>query len=530
MWFSDTTAVYVAAGIGLLQYPILYSQMARPYSVGLLFMLLFAYYWTKLVLLNRYNFKTYFLYILIGICSLYIHYFLTLNIFILGLSGLFIIKKYRRKAYLIINTIVVIGFLPYSKYFLVQLKIGGVGGWLPLPELNFYLTYLFYSFNYSWVTILVIVTISTLGWVSYKTKFNKKSWILLTLVLAPYLIGHIYSVKANPVLQYSTLVFSFPFLLAFVFSSIEGKDLKALYGLLLIAFIGVTTFTSFRTWDNYHIHPFGNFKNAATVMHDWADELPENSYDIVINSVNYNYYQYYLKQLNCEHQFLKTTIKTEKDLGDLSKYLANSSKENLIFSWSAVNNFYELKELMRHYFPKIKRLEGHFNYEVIHFTKGTPQVKTIDFSSSFENQDEEWNFNTAFIDTANSKTGNNSIIVTPEQEYPVSLKDIPASDFNPGESNIITFMVHFKSDLPTDALVVISIDNESGNKLWRAMSLKEFNQQGQWSMGLVSIFLEHPLEENDKIKAYVWNRNKETFLLDDVFFFAYTDSKYYLKK
>jgi hypothetical protein len=530
MWFSDITAVYVAAGIGLLQYPILYSQMARPYSVGLLFMLLFTYYWTKLVLLNRYNFKTYLLYILIGICSLYIHYFLSLNIFILGVSGLFLIKKYRRKTYLIINTIVAIGFLPYLKYFLIQLKIGGVGDWLPLPEFNFYLTYLFYTFNYSWLTILIIATISILGLVSYKNKFNKNSWVLLVLVLAPYLIGHLYSVKVNPVIQYSTLIFSFPFLLALVFSSIEGKDLKGLYGILLIIFIGVVTFTSYRTWDNYHIHPFGNFKNASTVMHNWADELPEDNRDIIINAVNFNYYEYYLKQLDCQHQFLKTTINSEKDLGELSKHFANSNKENLIFSWSAVNNYYELKELMRYYFPEIKKLDGHFNYEVIHFTKGTPSVKTIDYYSSFESPNTEWNFNTTFIDTTNSKSGIKSISVTPEQEYPVSLKDIDASNFNPGDANIITFLVHFKSNQPIDALLAISIDNESGNQNWRGISLKEFNQQGQWSMGLVSIFLDHPLKENDKIKAYVWNRNHETFWLDDVSFYAYSDSKYYLKK
>ena len=423
-----------------------------------------------------------------------------------------------------------IGFLPYLKYFIIQLKIGGVGGWLPLPGPNFYLTYLFYSFNYSWVVILTILIISILGWVSYKSKLSKYSWILLVLFLTPYIIGHLYSIKINPVLQYSTLLFSFPFLLAFVFSSIEDKELKGVYGALLIAFIGIATTTSFLTWDDYHLNPFGNFKKASKVMHDWASELEESNNDNLINTVNYNYYQYYLKQLDCQHSFLKTNINSEKDLGDISKHLAESKKENLIFSWCAVNNYYELKELIRYYLPKIEKLEGHFNYEVIHFTKGMPSAKTIDYYTGFEHENNDWNINWSYTDTSTFNSGKNAILVTPEQEYPVSLKDISEAEFKPGEANIITFLVHFKSNQPVNPILAISIDNEIGNKSWRGISLNEFNRVGDWSVGLVSIYLEQPMAPNDKIKAYVWNKNKETFWLDDLSFYAHTDSKYYLKK
>lgn len=530
MWFSDITAVYVAAGIGLLQYPILYSQLARPYSIGLLFMLLYTYYWTKLVFLNRYNLKTYILYIIIGICSLYIHYFLTLNILILAVLGFFLIKKYRRKTYLILNAVVGLAFLPYIKIFLIQLSIGGVGNWLPKPENDFFLTYLYYCFNSHWVIIVFLLAIILSGILSFQNKFNKNNWILLALIFLPYIIGHLYSAKINPVIQYSTLLFSFPFLLAFIFSFIEDKTFKGLYGITLIVFIGVTTLTSFKTWEQYHLHPFGDFKGAANHLHNWAQELPNEKTDLLINTTHLNYYKYYLDQLDCRHTFLKTSVTSEKDLGELSKYFSKQKKEHLIFSWSAANNYYELKELIRYYFPKIHRLKGNYNYEVIHFVKGEPQPKTVDYEIGFESPSNFWNFDPNSLDSSEFRSRKHALLVNVKQEYPVSLKDIESENFHPKEANVITFLVHFKSNQPVEPILAISVDNELGNQLWRGISLKEFNNVGEWSVGLVSIYLEQPMAPNDKIKAYVWNKNKETFWLDDLSFYAHTDSKYYLKK
>jgi 4-amino-4-deoxy-L-arabinose transferase-like glycosyltransferase len=47
-WFGKNCGLFAAASVALLQYPILYSQLARMYSTGMFFVLLFAFAWTNL--------------------------------------------------------------------------------------------------------------------------------------------------------------------------------------------------------------------------------------------------------------------------------------------------------------------------------------------------------------------------------------------------------------------------------------------------------------------------------------------------
>ena len=44
-WFNKNVALLSAASLAILEYPILFSQLARPYSPGLLFVLLYTYFW-----------------------------------------------------------------------------------------------------------------------------------------------------------------------------------------------------------------------------------------------------------------------------------------------------------------------------------------------------------------------------------------------------------------------------------------------------------------------------------------------------
>src|SRR5689334_7241702 len=52
-WFGKACSLLSAAGLAVLQFPLLYSQTARPYSIGLMFTLAMAYAWTLLLFDNR---------------------------------------------------------------------------------------------------------------------------------------------------------------------------------------------------------------------------------------------------------------------------------------------------------------------------------------------------------------------------------------------------------------------------------------------------------------------------------------------
>ena len=48
-WFSKQTGILAAILLCFLEFPLLYSQLARPYSFGLFFTLLGSYLWTQIV-------------------------------------------------------------------------------------------------------------------------------------------------------------------------------------------------------------------------------------------------------------------------------------------------------------------------------------------------------------------------------------------------------------------------------------------------------------------------------------------------
>ncbi|MCH8317636.1 MAG: glycosyltransferase family 39 protein [Bacteroidetes bacterium] len=52
-WFNKTTGVFAALSISFLQFTVYYSQLARPYSLGLLFSLLTVYFWTEILFTNN---------------------------------------------------------------------------------------------------------------------------------------------------------------------------------------------------------------------------------------------------------------------------------------------------------------------------------------------------------------------------------------------------------------------------------------------------------------------------------------------
>ncbi|MCC6542344.1 MAG: hypothetical protein IT225_09005, partial [Flavobacteriales bacterium] len=70
-------------------------------------------------------------------------------------------------------------------------------------------------------------------------------WILPLWALAPFVIGYAYSVWRSPVLQYSVLLFSFPFLLYWVFggSRTMGRNLTWSWAGLVACTASITLFT-----------------------------------------------------------------------------------------------------------------------------------------------------------------------------------------------------------------------------------------------------------------------------------------------
>src|SRR5439155_14018147 len=117
------------------------------------------------------------------------------------------------KNYLLSGLVMVLLFLPEVPVFFHQMSVGGLSEWLGKPDENFFRTFINYCFNDSGFIFYLFFGICIATFVFFRktihiTKFH---WLALTWFLLPFFIGYYYSILRNPVLQYSTLLFGFPF-------------------------------------------------------------------------------------------------------------------------------------------------------------------------------------------------------------------------------------------------------------------------------------------------------------------------------
>jgi 4-amino-4-deoxy-L-arabinose transferase-like glycosyltransferase len=133
-WFGTAAGLLSAAAMAGLQFPLLYSQTARPYAIGLMFSLAFAYCWTRLLFDSQKKLWIITAYVAAGIGCVYTHYFSMMLAGIIGASGLFFTEKKIIKKYLFANALIVLSFLPAISVFRQQFGYEGIGGWLPAPD------------------------------------------------------------------------------------------------------------------------------------------------------------------------------------------------------------------------------------------------------------------------------------------------------------------------------------------------------------------------------------------------------------
>ena len=195
----------------------------------------------KKILLNGFG------YVLASAGCIYSHYFSFMMAGIMGFTGLFFVKKEGARFFIFCNIIPLLLFIPSIPIFRQQFGYKGIGGWLPPPDGSFLPRYLFYGFNESWMLVFFFSGL-LLGQALLKSplrNWKKFHTISLTWYMLPFLTGYLYSVYISPVLQYSTLLFSFPFIIIFLFSFFRD-DLpagKMAAGIILLTF-SVTVYST----------------------------------------------------------------------------------------------------------------------------------------------------------------------------------------------------------------------------------------------------------------------------------------------
>lgn len=269
-WTSSTIALVLIAILATLQYTVMYAQIARPYAVGFFTTALLADQLTRYVAHGRSRSL-----IGVGIAALlsaYSHHFALLLAGLIAVSGLFLIRPEQRRNYLIMCVIVILLYLPNVPILLTQLGQGGLSEWLAPPDSKWVMNYAWWMAHCSWVFALVLGGLVLFAIVRAFMGHSEKGPILPLLLIwgiTPLLIGLGYSIWRAPVIQYSVVLFSFPYLLLILLIGLGTLDKRITISLCaLLALIStLSLIRDRRHFDVFYASKYESIVKGALTNH-----------------------------------------------------------------------------------------------------------------------------------------------------------------------------------------------------------------------------------------------------------------------
>lgn len=523
-WVNKTSALFAASSLCFLQYTILYSQLARPYSLGLLFCLATAYFWTKLLFdSEKSNIRRSIGFIVCASLATYTHYFSFLTVTIIGVTGLFFMKKHTWKCYVISGVSVFLLFIPHLSISFQQFSYNL--GWLGKPEKGWIWDYIGYCFNNSNFLLLIFAVIIFASLIVNRKNLllTKFQFFSLSFFLLPFFIGYFYSIFRSPVLQYSVLIFSFPFFLILLFSFIPKDPKPYIYGVLLLFNLsGIASTVVEKKY--YNTQHFAEFKGIAEYFKKWNKQYGSHNITKAINLNAPYYIHYYLDRMGDSSKFITYKIAEGKDLEKLIS--AVSSCETPYFAFATSNAYYlpESKFIIMEKYPCIVEEKQYFsNSFVTLMSKGSASKKSIVFESinNFEWKEKFWDTDPATIDSVNVFSGKYSCKLDEKKVYSSCLR-LSYSDFPIKDSCWACVSAQVQLCEGATAELVLSVEKSGRELEWYSTRIQDFKtSEDKWGKVFLAHILGSDLRTNDIIKAYVWNTGKQKVYVDDLKFVVY---------
>lgn len=523
-WFSKASGLFAAAAFAITEYTILYSQLARPYSPGLLFSLSTVYFWTRVLFNEEKKVKDYIALMLSYVLAAYTHNFAFLFIIIVGLTGLLFLKKDHWKGYIASAVLAAVLYIPHIKIFFHQFGIGGVGGWLSKPDNTWLPDYLYYVSNYSLLLLCIvgIIFFFSLSMSLRTIKITKFHFISFFWFFGLFYIAYFYSIFRNPILQKSILLFTFPFLVIFIFSFVDGIK-RPVQIILLLCLCICGTYSTIKERKYYKAEHFGDFKGLAESTIEWNKKFGYDKITRIINVVDPYYINYYIKKLNANCDYSMYSNNGTTDMLKLKTLINKSETPYFIYGWEG-NNPASVEDMIMEKYPFLitfvdfgfaknaiyakDSVEGFFSYDKPERT----------FTNSFEGSD-LWNSDTTMLAKNFAKDGTRCLMFDDKHEFGASFSK-KISDIFHGQKNIRKIKVKIWANAPTfdidGAQLVVSLEKNGKSHEWRSEKLQYFlPEKNKWESVFMTFQMpKDSVSENEDIKIYIWNPSKKTFYVD----------------
>jgi hypothetical protein len=536
-WFGPAAGLAAAAGLAVLEYPLLYSQIARPYSPGLFFTLLASLAWTHLIfpgasqqLSKKYRLTWTVCFVFAVSATMYIHYFSFIFSGLLCLAGLFFVDRKSLPYYLGAGVAIVILYIPHFDLFFHQLSKGGVGGsegWLGPPDSSTFGKYLDYCFNDSETLKYIFLVILGGTVMVYKGNFKTGKFHLLSLLLflLPFVIAYFYSIYKNPVLQFSVILFSFPYLLLFLFSFIPRDSLGVTFRVILLTVLIGGTYSTIVAEQYYHKQHFTEFRGIAKRVAELDLKYGTDQIAKAINIHDPYYINYYLEQQQHKTGFGVYRINSPEEIAEFSDFIDQSKTGYFIYAFSNMYDDPKLEMMVRLKYPYLQLRDSMLN-SGLRFYSAAPTDSFINekpymrYAYGFESG--VWPGESECSDQNLVFEGKRSILLNETREYgPTYSLNLLKADITAG-SRIELSAAFMPDQVPSAAKLVLSIDRDGKNIAWFGEDVGKYvNRPGKWGRVFLVADVPSVLTGTEELKLYCWNEKKEIIRMDDVRFSVY---------
>lgn len=521
LWYNSTVGLVSASFLSTLEYFVSYSQIARPYISGLFFALLMVFFWTKIVkqphkhlLINAIG------YIIGSVLCAYNHYFSLLFAIIVGLTGLLLIEKTYIKRYILFGLFIFIAFLPHLSITIGHLIMGGIEGWLGKPHYDFLFEYIKFAFNNSIIIAILVFSIIVIG--IYKREqsstYFKHSVIAFSWFILPFLIGFFYSIYVNAVLQYSMLIFSFPFFILLIFGHLPELSFKYKW-ILITLILGITSLSL--VFERKHYSYFYSLSYEKILVHHDSLKNVGCSYVSIIDS-DKKISKYYTNKLSLDTSFI--LVDSFASLADFKLFIQKQDKPNLYFGFISWSNPL-LVPIIQEYYSYIQWQRDYFTGTAYLFSKQkTENAQKPIYSSilTFEREAENWSVERKhkIVDTLGYNS-HSSYLFDSTSEYGPSFT-IPLKEVINNHNNFIDISLYtLMEQIPDDVLLCSSLESRGKNIDWRSTPFETFVTKENYKKGWVKVI--HTIKLSDIYLKYpdiilkfgVWNRKKQKFYIDN---------------
>lgn len=513
-WYNQTIALICSSYVASLQYTIMYSQIARPYASGLFFILALVYFWNRICFEKRHTLFNYVMYVFIASLCLYNHHFSALLAFVISLSGLFFLNKTERWKFILCGLTIVILYVPHISVFLAQLQIGGLSDWLNKPTSIFIIYYLFYTFQFSFVVILILLLLIVYSFVDFNRLkyFSRENLICLIWFVIPFLTGYLYSVLRSPVLQYSVLIFSFPFLLPLFLGGIKQQRTNVNL-LIVVVIISVNVCVLVFQRQHYTVFYQSIYKN---IIKDYNQFNSKGTISIIDTEFLHRTIEnHYVKKWGVDSNFV--WMDTFVDFKSFQHFLKQSAtKYNQLYLGAVFDSHPLIVPLIQEYYPKIIVEHNFVSGSTYLFTKGNSS-KNLASIMDFKRNRKGW----TKLETLSKYVHNELCEMDSTIEYSPSF-EISLNQLINDDDNYIDISVKVKPFSNTiKSTLVSTLDTPTKNIDWRGTDFSTFIDSTSIDTEWVTIYHSIKLsdinikENNIKLKILVWNPHKDHFYMDD---------------